>query len=168
MGIKKWGFKAAAAATGNYAKLGIDKSLLETSLIFQIDRAAKATRQRISAHLADSHLTFTDFIVLSAISEAANIPLGVIADSLDIGPSNFSNMVSLLERRKLVKRKPNGPDKRLRAILVTKRGKAFLQRALSVWSDSEEELTKQLGDTSGRTFVLKALRDLEDMPGSKL
>ncbi|NTE87732.1 winged helix-turn-helix transcriptional regulator [Agrobacterium rubi] len=129
-------------------------------MIFQIDRAAKATRQRISAHLADSQLTFIDFIVLSAIAEAANIPLGVIADSLDIGPSNFSNMVSLLERRKLVKRKPNGPDKRHRAILVTKRGKAVLQRASSVWIDSEEELTKQLGDTNRRIFVLQALRDL--------
>jgi DNA-binding MarR family transcriptional regulator len=94
-------------------------------------RAQQILLGELDALLKPYELTFARYeaLVLLTFSRRGALPLGVIGDRLMVHPTSVTNIISRLERQRLVVRRPNPSDGRGRLAEITPEGRGVVERA---------------------------------------
>jgi DNA-binding MarR family transcriptional regulator len=79
-----------------------------------------------AAQLGELNLGFTQLAALYALLDGGTTTIAELADLVNRSPSATSRMVDGLERRRLVERRHDPDDGRIRTVWLTERGRALL------------------------------------------
>ncbi len=80
-----------------------------------------------ATQLGTLHLGFTQLAALYVLAEGQTTTIGDLADAIGRSPSATSRLVDGLVRRRLVERRLEAEDRRLKTIWLTPRGRALLR-----------------------------------------
>jgi DNA-binding MarR family transcriptional regulator len=111
---------------------------------FNVRRAARAITQHYDRVLAPSGLRATQFTLLVALGRAGAIPFTRLADVLGMDRTTLTRNLSPLERDGLLTIRP-GPDRRVKLVTITEKGREVLTRAIPLWQDAQRRITAGLG-----------------------
>ena len=79
-----------------------------------------------AAQLGELRLGFTQLAALYALADGGTTTIVDLADTLNRSPSATSRLVDGLERRRLLERRAESEDRRMRSVWLTERGRALL------------------------------------------
>lgn len=102
--------------------------------------------------LEPSGLRGTQFSVLVALSLTGEAPVLRIADELGLDRSTMTRNLEPLERDGLIASAP-GPDRRVRLITVTDKGRRALATALPLWEKAQRHVMDRLGQRRFRELL---------------
>jgi MarR family transcriptional regulator, lower aerobic nicotinate degradation pathway regulator len=102
-----------------------------------------ALHRRTDAALAGSGVTADQFVVLVALCEGAAMTQRELAARTSTDSNTLRAMLVLLEKQRLVTRRPHPTDGRARSVAITKKGKAAAQQ---LWRKSRF-VRQELADT---------------------
>ncbi len=80
-----------------------------------------------ASQLGELRLGFTQLAALYVLADTGTMTISDLADTLGRSPSATSRLVDGLVRRRLVERRTDEDDRRLRAVVLTQRGQAILR-----------------------------------------
>ena len=80
-----------------------------------------------ATQLGELRLGFTQLAALYVLAEGRTTTIGDLAEAIGRSPSATSRLVDGLVRRRLVERRPESEDRRLRTLRLTPRGRAILR-----------------------------------------
>ena len=79
-----------------------------------------------AAQLGDVRLGFTQLAALYALADGGTTTIADLADTLNRSPSATSRLVDRLAHRRLLERRAESDDRRMRSVWLTERGRALL------------------------------------------
>jgi len=79
-----------------------------------------------AAQLGDVRLGFTQLAALYALADGGTTTIGDLADTLNRSPSATSRLVDGLAHRRLLERRAESEDRRMRSVWLTERGRALI------------------------------------------
>jgi DNA-binding MarR family transcriptional regulator len=79
-----------------------------------------------AAQLGEVRLGFTQLAALYVLADGGTMTIVDLADTLNRSPSATSRLVDGLERRRLLERRAELDDRRMRSVWLTERGRALL------------------------------------------
>lgn len=82
----------------------------------------------VSAALKKYHLSFVDWLLLGLLYDAEEMRYGLIADTLGVEASFVSVLVDQLMERGYIKEKKSTEDKRVKQIVLTKKGESLVPK----------------------------------------
>ena len=80
-----------------------------------------------ASQLGDERLGFGQLAALYVLADGGTTTIGDLAEALGRSPSATSRLVGGLVRRRLVERRPEADDRRIRTLVLTARGRATLR-----------------------------------------
>ncbi|HET8532877.1 MAG TPA: MarR family transcriptional regulator [Methylomirabilota bacterium] len=106
--------------------------------------ATRAVTQLYDDALRPSGLRVTQFSMLAAIARLGEASLRQLEEALAIDQTTLTRSLGLLERDGLTERVDN-PDRRVKAMRLTARGRATLAAARPLWSLAQDQVLRELG-----------------------
>jgi DNA-binding MarR family transcriptional regulator len=97
-------------------------------------------RTRLVEAVAQLDLTPVQAIVLRKLDPDRPTPMSRIADMLQCDASNVTGIVDRLEARGAVERRPDPLDRRVKALVLTRSGRALRRRALEKMGEPPPEI----------------------------
>ena len=79
-----------------------------------------------AAQLGEVRLGFTQLAALYALADGGTTTIADLADTLNRSPSATSRLVDVLAHRRLLERRAESDDRRMRSVWLTERGRALL------------------------------------------
>jgi len=116
---------------------------LDSQLCFSLYGASMAVNRTYKPMLDKLGLTYTQYLVLSALWEEDGLPISSIADRLSLESSTITPLVKRLEAAGFVARKRNPMDERQVIVSLEAKGRALNQKTAC--------LTQALLERSGLT-----------------
>src|SRR5215468_10726085 len=107
------------------------------SVGFMLSTLGHAISRRFLRALEPLELHPREFAVLRAVKAKDGQSQQMLADQLHIPPSRIVAIVDELESRRLVERRPDPQDRRLRTLYLTRRGQTLLDDALNLVVEHE-------------------------------
>jgi len=131
-------------------------------------RATRQLTQVYDATLAPVELTINQFGVLahlygSTLAGRGHLSISALADRIGKHPSTLNRDLKPLRIRGFVADADDPSDARVRAIRITARGRAQLNRAIPHWRRAEAKIRSALG-----AEIVVALRGLLELSSAKL
>jgi DNA-binding MarR family transcriptional regulator len=111
---------------------------------FNLRRAARAITQLYDRALAPSGLRATQFTLLVALARAGAVPFTTLASALGMDRTTLTRNVGPLARDGLLTMRP-GPDRRVKLVEITGRGRKTLAGAIPLWERAQRRITGGLG-----------------------
>ncbi len=137
----------------------VDTSYLESLMGYNARRATLVIIDQFLRHMAVYGLRPVDFSVLSLIAHNAGITSRQLCTTLNIQPPNLVGMISQLEKRGLVTRRPHPRDGRAMGLHLTPAGKKMARQAEVTASELEEAATARLS-AAERSTLMQLLRKI--------
>lgn len=106
--------------------------------------ATRVVTQLYDDALRPSGLRVTQFSMLAAIARLGEANLRELEEALAIDQTTLTRSLGLLERDGLTERVGN-PDRRVKAMRLTAKGRATLAAARPLWSLAQDEVLRELG-----------------------
>jgi DNA-binding MarR family transcriptional regulator len=106
--------------------------------------ATRAVTQLYDDVLRPSSLRVTQYSILATIARAGEANLRVLEDALAIDQTTLTRSLTLLERDGLIVRGPH-PDRRIKSMRLTLKGKRVLERARPLWTQAQDKVLRELG-----------------------
>jgi MarR family transcriptional regulator, organic hydroperoxide resistance regulator len=97
-------------------------------------------RTRFVEAVAELDLTPVQAIVLRKLDPDRPTPMYAIADMLQCDASNVTGIVDRLEARGAVERRPDPSDRRVKALVLTRSGRALRRKALEKMGQPPPEI----------------------------
>ncbi len=157
--------EAAGKATGKSAlKAGAvpyatTLHVRDSCLCLHVQRAARALARRFDDALRPLELTQGQFSLLMSLNRPEPPRIGDVASLLAMDRTTLTANLKPLQRRGLVKVRPDNEDRRGRRLTLTADGSALLAAAVPVWVRTHGE-TEQLLARSSADTLRAALREL--------
>lgn len=104
-------------------------------------------------------LTTEQYALMRSVQRQPGIRQADITDRIFAEPNTVTAMVSLLERRNIIRRKPSPTDKRVRQLYLTAHGNAVMQRLAEEWKPMREILRRYFSSEEG----MRALDVLDEV-----
>lgn len=104
-------------------------------------------------------LTTEQYALMRSVQRQPGIRQADITDRIFAEPNTVTAMVSLLERRNIIRRKPSPTDKRVRQLYLTAHGNAVMQRLAQEWKPMREILRRYFSSEEG----MRALDILDEV-----
>ena len=123
--------------------------------------ATRVVTQLYDDVLRPSGLRVTQFSTLAAIARLEEASLRQLEDALAIDQTTLTRSVALLERDGLTARVAN-PDRRIKAMRLTARGRAAFEAARPLWRRAQDQMLRELGP-KGWADARRRLADLRDV-----
>jgi MarR family transcriptional regulator, transcriptional regulator for hemolysin len=122
-----------------------DGALQQPDTGWLLARASHALSSAVAAGLRQQGLSLRGYVVLQL---AVQRPLAqqALAATLGLDKTTMVATVDELEQARLVERRPDPADRRVRLVAVTDAGRGALDRAHALVSATEDELLADLGD----------------------
>jgi DNA-binding MarR family transcriptional regulator len=105
---------------------------LDEQLCFALHSAARAYDAVYRRVLAETGLTYTQYLVMLALWEHGEMPLKRLAKHLRLDSGTLSPVVKRMEAAGLVRRERSARDERSVRILLTEDGAALRERAVTI------------------------------------
>lgn len=121
-------------------------------------RAARQVSARFDEAMAGCGVRGTQFSLLTALAVGGGMPLTMLADALALDRTTLTRNLAPLEREGLVASLPS-PDRRVRTVALTARGREALERALPRWEGAQRSVVAALGERRWKD-LMSALRSL--------
>lgn len=123
----------------------------ETCLCLHTQRAARALARLFDGALRPFGLSNGQFSLLMALNRPEPPSIGALALFLAMDRTSLTAALKPLERRGLVRVKPDNADRRSRLIEITAEGVALLEAAVPIWRATHARLDAELaGDVPER------------------
>jgi DNA-binding MarR family transcriptional regulator len=134
-------------------------------------RARRIARQLTQAYdraLESVGLTVNQFGLLAKLYGATRdgrkgLPIGTLAERLGMHPTTLNRDLKPLRARKLIADSLDASDRRIRALIITGKGRAKLRKAVPVWRRTQKRLEAVLGKEA-----ICALNEILDLASIKL
>ena len=123
--------------------------------------ATRVVTQLYDDVLRPSGLRVTQFSMLAAIARLEEANLRQLEEALAIDQTTLTRSLGLLERDGLTERVAH-PDRRIKAMRLTPRGRAVLRAARPLWSRAQETVLRELG-SKGWADARRRLAHLRDV-----
>jgi DNA-binding MarR family transcriptional regulator len=95
-------------------------------------------------------LTTEQYALMRAVQRSPGIGQSEITDQIFAEPNTVTAMVTLLEKRGILRRKPSPTDGRVRQLFLTVHGQTVLQRLSADWTPARELLRKSFSGEAGQ------------------
>jgi MarR family transcriptional regulator, organic hydroperoxide resistance regulator len=122
---------------------------------FAAIRRAKAR----AAREPDGELTIPQYMLLIALAERPDQPVGELAAAAEISHPTATRMLDLLERSGAIERRHSELDRRVVSVRLTRKGRRLLERKRALISDKRRALYESL-DEGEREQAVQLLRRL--------
>jgi DNA-binding MarR family transcriptional regulator len=123
----------------------------DSCLCLHVQRAARALARRFDDALRPLEVTQGQFSLLMSLNRPEPPRVGDVASLLAMDRTTLTANLKPLERRGLVKVRPDKADRRSRRLTLTADGLALLAAAVPVWTrthaETEALLTRSSADT---------------------
>jgi len=123
--------------------------------------ATRVVTQLYDDVLRPSGLRVTQFSMLAAIARLQEANLRQLEEALAIDQTTLTRSLGLLERDGLTERVAH-PDRRVKAMRLTAKGRAVLRTARPLWSRAQEMVLGELG-SKGWADARRRLAHLRDV-----
>lgn len=137
----------------------VDTSYLESLVGYNARRATLVIVDAFLRNMAVYGLRPVDFSVLSLIAHNPGITSRQLCTTLNIQPPNLVGMISQLQRRELITRRPHPHDGRAMGLHLTAAGKKMVKQAEVTASELEEATTARL-TVAERKMLMQLLRKI--------
>lgn len=146
--------------------LGVDSARLETFVGYNLRRAAAKQRERFRSVFGPYDIRPVQLTVLALLDANASLRQAAIGKALDMKRANVVTLLSELEARALVVRKPSKDDRRSQIVSLTASGKALTAKLLALHAKLEADLARALGQAELERLVelLRAFRTVASEP----
>ena len=142
-------------------------SLLETRLPLW-SRPGYLIRRLHQIHCAlfleecrESGLTPVQYGLLTALTFRGELDQGSLAEELGLDRTSTAEVLSRLEKRKLVARKPNPRDRRARLARITPRGRSVTEAAFASMQRAQDRMCAALSPEERDAFLATLTRLIE-------
>jgi DNA-binding MarR family transcriptional regulator len=132
----------------------VDTSYLETLVGYNARRAALVVIENFLTRMAVYDLRIVDFSVLSLITHNPGITSRQLCSQLNILAPNLVSMVNVLEKRKLIVRRPHPHDGRAMGLHITPEGLAMMEKAEKTAHQLEMDSTSRLSAAERKTLLM--------------
>ncbi len=147
---------ATAAGNGPAAQPEVDVARLRVAIL----RMSRRLRKHELAGLTPSQLS-----TLATVAKTGPVRLGDLAASERIAPSTLTRLVSVLEERQYVQRRPVPGDARASMVVVTPPGREVLDRIRQETTSLLTEIVLGL-PVAEQQALARALPALEELAGA--
>ena len=137
----------------------VDTSYLESLVGYNARRATLVIVDAFLRNMAVYGLRPVDFSVLSLIAHNPGITSRQLCTTLNIQPPNLVGMISQLQRRELITRRPHPHDGRAMGLHLTAAGKKMVKQAEVTASELEETATARLS-VAERKMLMQLLKKI--------
>ena len=131
----------------------VDTSYLESLVGYNARRATLVIVDAFLRNMAVYGLRPVDFSVLSLIAHNPGITSRQLCSTLNIQPPNLVGMISQLEKRDLITRRPHPRDGRAMGLHLTAAGRKMAKQAEVTASELEDAATARLSPTERETLM---------------
>jgi DNA-binding MarR family transcriptional regulator len=131
----------------------VDASYLESLMGYNARRATLAIMDSFFRQMAVYGLRPVDFSVLSLIAHNPGITSRQLCSALAIQPPNLVGIISQLQKRDLITRRPHPRDGRAMGLHLTTEGKKMIRQAEVTASELEETATARLSAAERKTLM---------------
>ncbi|MCZ7583590.1 MAG: MarR family transcriptional regulator [Deltaproteobacteria bacterium] len=122
-------------------------------------KAARAVEARADASIRAIGLCRSDFGVLEALLHKGPLPVNTIGRKVLLTSGSMTAAVDRLERRGLVRRRPDAADRRARRVHLTAAGRKLITRAFQEHERALEETAATLAPKE-RAALVRLLKKL--------
>jgi DNA-binding MarR family transcriptional regulator len=105
---------------------------------------SRAVTQLYDDILRPSGLRVTQFSILATIARMGEANLRQLEDALAIDQTTLTRSLNLLERDRLIERAPH-PDRRVKAMRLTAKGRRAVKAARPLWAEAQEKVLREVG-----------------------
>jgi DNA-binding MarR family transcriptional regulator len=109
----------------------------------------------------ESGLTPVQYGLLSALTLRGELDQGSLAEELGLDRTSTAEVLSRLEKRKLVARKPNPRDRRARLARITPRGRSLTAAMFSNMQRAQDRMCAPLSQKERDVFMATLSRLIE-------
>jgi len=102
------------------------------------------------------------FPIFYLLNKNREMSAAAMAEELAITHQAVSQLVTILEIKKVIKILQDNNDKRKRIVVFTKKGLTLMDTVKPVWRSMEKALQKLLGEGENSAYLLHALDEFED------
>lgn len=149
---------AERAVAARIGELGIDvTSMAAVSNIFRVATTVRNHMERTV--LAPAELSFTAFTVLWVLWIWGEQEARHVAEESGISRGTLTGVVSTLERRRLVRRRPHPDDRRSVLVAATGEGEALMAQLFPAFNAEEAKVSADL-DARQKERLAEALRTI--------
>jgi DNA-binding MarR family transcriptional regulator len=130
-------------------------------LIWQVTHLLKRNLTNKLAVLGITHMQFQILAGTAWLTRDDNILTQIeLAEFIKIDPMMVSQVIKLLEKKKLMKRRAHPQDSRAKAILLTTEGYELLENAIEVVNEVNENNFSAIDEKKLHKILLKLFNDL--------
>ena len=104
----------------------------------------RAVTQLYDDVLRPSGLRVTQFSILATLAHLGEANLRQLEDRLAVDQTTLTRSINLLERDGVIERAPH-PDRRIKALRPTARGRRILDVARPLWTQAQDTVLRELG-----------------------
>ena len=112
-----------------------------------------STHRKADAALMASGITCNQFVVLSALDQEDGISQRLLVERIASDPNTIRPILSALEEKGLVSRKPSSKDGRVWEVKLTRKGRNAFAKANAKTADFRHRLTAPLTKAEAKTLV---------------
>jgi DNA-binding MarR family transcriptional regulator len=147
-------------STADKAVAKADSFALAGSASHLLHRAQQMAADAFARAYSDEGLTFRQFAVLAAVSEAPGVSQSDLVRATGIDRSTLADMIARMEKKNLLSREASKSDGRAKAVKLTGRGQKKLAEARPLAMKADEAILSMLPKGKQKAFVdlLEALQ----------
>lgn len=131
----------------------VDTSYLESLMGYNARRASLAIIGKFMHRMSVYQLRPVDFSVLSLIIHNDGITSRQLCATLGLQPPNLVAMITALEKRELIERRPHPKDGRALGLHASAQGRKLMVDAEQTAAQLEREATGKLSSAECRTLI---------------
>ena len=132
---------------GSIATSGRSPERLSPCVCNTLRMVTRAVTQLYDDVLRPSGLRVTQFSILATLAHLGEANLRQLEDRLAVDQTTLTRSINLLERDGVIERAPH-PDRRVKALRPTARGRRILQVARPLWTRAQDTVLRELGTTA--------------------
>ena len=123
---------------------GHDPGRLSSCVCSTLRMVSRTVTQLYDDVLRPSGLRVTQFSILATIARMGEANLRQLEDTLAIDQTTLTRSLNLLERDGVTERVPH-PDRRIKAMRLTSKGRRALEVARPLWAQAQDKVLRELG-----------------------
>lgn len=132
---------------------GTDSQRAALDTYIKVWRATHAMEVRANRHLADHHLTISQFGVLEALYHLGPLSQRQLAEKILRSSGNLTMVIDNLERDGLVRRERDVRDRRVMQVSLTEAGQALITEIMPTHASSIESVFSALSAVEMETLA---------------
>ena len=129
------------------ATAGPDAGRLSPCVCNTLRMVTRVVTQLYDDVLRPSGLRVTQYSILASIARLGEANLKQLEDVLAIDQTTLTRSLNLLERNGVIERASH-PDRRIKAMRLTVKGRRALQVARPLWARAQDKVLREIGTTA--------------------